>query len=89
VQAKNKIVIAALAALAIGGIGTGTALASGISAAPGSVAVQPAALQVAAPEAEAPDAAEAPGAPETDNIQHEATGDEGNHADEPAGTPGK
>jgi hypothetical protein len=92
------MILAAAATLAIGGVVTGTALASAATPAPAGNQVAPAAPDT--PEAgdtpDSPAEAGKPEAPEpgevagqdTDNVQHEATGDEGNHADEP-GAPTK
>ena len=110
---RKKIVLAATAALAIGGVVGGTALASATQPAPANTHGVPAApaVQRAAPAqdtpepgdtpdakdaqepGDTPDAQEKPEAGEVagqdkDNVQHEATGDEGNHADEaPAAAP--
>jgi hypothetical protein len=89
VDIRKKFVIAAVSALAVGGAITGSVVASAAPAAPAPSANAPAAPGVPAAPATATEAGEVSGAPETDNIHHQATGDEGNHADEPAAQPGK
>ncbi|GAA2553843.1 hypothetical protein [Pseudonocardia hydrocarbonoxydans] len=134
---KQKVAVGALAVLALGGLGAGTALASTPAPAAKTVATQAAVASSPNPQLggqagpttdtpepgdtpdrpgtaghngtdnggtdapepgdtpdspqseaaegpEAPEAGETAGGPDNDNVQHEATGDEGNHADEPA-----
>jgi hypothetical protein len=107
VNTRKKIVLAATAALAIGGVVGGTALASATPPAPANTHAVPAApaAQDTPEPGDTPDAKDAPEPGDTqdakekpeagevagqdkDNVQHEGTGDEGNHADEaPAAAP--
>jgi hypothetical protein len=99
---KRKVTVAALATVALGGVGVGTAFASTAVQAPAAVtsSTQVSAVsaetprdvsgQPDAPESgEAPEAGEKADGPDTDKVQHEATGDEGNHADEPGAKTGE